>query len=274
MGDRKKNQADNPSGNYKLSRLNATRHGILSQHTLLPWEPQEEYGDLHLSLRQEYAPMGITEEHLVEEIAGIIWRKRRLRLAETSVFRKRYSKLVTDSSSLVAESGLLGKERLRIPIPEGSPWPEEHWVEPILSMNPEETPRLLKSCLEDIKFINRALEILKAKSPDAYRLASEAMGADRLAPWKMVMADKSVKPSAEDLQGYLEGLLDVHRKRFVVLSNLSMIMEQAHGESHDPENLDKLSRYEVFLDRKLERILSMLLKLQALRREKEERVIE
>jgi hypothetical protein len=45
-----------------------------------------------------------------------------------------------------------------------------------------------------------------------------------------------------------------------------LIREQAFGESLDPHRLDKLARYEVHLDRKLERILAMLLKLQDLRR--------
>ena len=43
-------------------------------------------------------------------------------------------------------------------------------------------------------------------------------------------------------------------------------MAQAQGEAVDTDKLDKLTRYEVFLDRKLEHILTMLLKLQALRR--------
>src|SRR5262249_20409875 len=36
----------------------------------------------------EYVPQGPTEEHLVEEIAGIMWRKRRLRLAEAAAHRR------------------------------------------------------------------------------------------------------------------------------------------------------------------------------------------
>ncbi len=44
-------------------------------------------------------------------------------------------------------------------------------------------------------------------------------------------------------------------------------MAQAQGESLDIARLENLSRYEIFLDRKLERTLSMLLKLQALRQE-------
>jgi len=58
-------------------------------------------------------------------------------------------------------------------------------------------------------------------------------------------------------------------KQVALLANHSSIMAQAHGESLDPERLDKHSRYEVFLDRKLERTLAMLLKLQALRWERE-----
>jgi hypothetical protein len=42
-------------------------------------------------------------------------------------------------------------------------------------------------------------------------------------------------------------------------------MEQAFGESHDPDKLERLSRYEVHLDRKLERTLAMLLRLKELR---------
>src|SRR5437016_13415581 len=36
----------------------------------------------------EHGPQGPTEEHLVEEIAGILWRKRRLRLAEAAAHRR------------------------------------------------------------------------------------------------------------------------------------------------------------------------------------------
>ena len=50
------------------------------------------------------------------------------------------------------------------------------------------------------------------------------------------------------------------------LENRNLIRAQAFGEALDPDRLDRLARYEVHLDRKLERILGMLLKLQDLRR--------
>ena len=74
-------------GGYAVSRLNALRHVVLSAHTVLPWEDKAEYETLLNALVGEYAPHGPTEEHLVEEIAGVIWRKRRLRLAEAASYR-------------------------------------------------------------------------------------------------------------------------------------------------------------------------------------------
>ena len=40
------------------------------------------------ALVAEHAPEGLTEEHLVEELTGILWRKRRLRLAEAALCRR------------------------------------------------------------------------------------------------------------------------------------------------------------------------------------------
>jgi hypothetical protein len=54
--------------------------------------------------------------------------------------------------------------------------------------------------------------------------------------------------------------------RRMELSNRPLICEQALGEALDPAKLEKLRRYEVHLDRKLERMLSMLLRLKELRR--------
>ncbi len=53
------------------------------------------------------------------------------------------------------------------------------------------------------------------------------------------------------------------RKREIALRPL--IREQAFGEALDPDKLERLGRYEVHLDRKLERTLSMLLRLKDLK---------
>jgi hypothetical protein len=74
-------------GGTEITRFNALRHGVLSRYTVLPWEDAAEYRDLVASLVAEHAPHGPTEEHMVEELAGILWRKRRLRLAEAAAHR-------------------------------------------------------------------------------------------------------------------------------------------------------------------------------------------
>jgi hypothetical protein len=46
------------------------------------------------------------------------------------------------------------------------------------------------------------------------------------------------------------------------LANRPIIREQAFGQSLDPDKLERLSRYEVHLDRKVERTLAMMLRLK------------
>jgi hypothetical protein len=76
-----------PAG-MQSTRFNALRHGVLSRYTVLPWEDADEYGALVASLVAEHRPQGPTEEHLVEELAGVLWRKRRLRFAEAAAHRR------------------------------------------------------------------------------------------------------------------------------------------------------------------------------------------
>jgi hypothetical protein len=61
---------------------------VLSRYTVLPWEVAAEYHALVATLVAEHVPQGPTEEHLVEELAGIVWRKRRLRLADAAAHRR------------------------------------------------------------------------------------------------------------------------------------------------------------------------------------------
>jgi hypothetical protein len=70
-------------------------------------------------------------------------------------------------------------------------------------------------------------------------------------------------PDGESLRRFIEQkvlpCLETRRKE---LSNRPLIREQAFGESLDPDKLERLARYEVHLDRKLERSLAMLFRLK------------
>jgi hypothetical protein len=94
------------SGNYEAARFNALRHGVLSQYTVLPWEDAAEYRVLLEALVAEHSPKGPTEEHLVEELAGIIWRKRRLRLGESAAYHRALKRAV-DAYQETAKAALI-----------------------------------------------------------------------------------------------------------------------------------------------------------------------
>jgi ABC transporter substrate binding protein len=78
--------------------------------------------------------------------------------------------------------------------------------------------------------------------------------------------DDNQEPATADVDGlrrFLEGdVLPWFETRKKELANRPLIREQAFGESLDPDKLERLGRYEVHLDRKLERMLAMLLRLK------------
>ena len=67
-------------------RLNALKHGLLSQETLLPGEDEEALRELGERLRDELQPVGELENLLVDRIVAAYWRLRRLGRVEAGIF--------------------------------------------------------------------------------------------------------------------------------------------------------------------------------------------
>ena len=151
-------------GSYGTTRFNALRHGVLSRYTVLPWEDEAEYQSLLAALVAEHAPEGPTEEHLVEELAGIIWRKRRARIAEASVFRQklRHKAIDYNSPEHIAGAALLpltGATEAKVSIPRA------------ISATAAETARDLRETKRGQGMTQRALNILEAGGAGAYERA-------------------------------------------------------------------------------------------------------
>jgi hypothetical protein len=66
------------------SKRNAIKHGIFSQVALLKGESRAQFDALLNGLRDSLQPEGALEETLVEKIALLVWRQRRLIIAETA----------------------------------------------------------------------------------------------------------------------------------------------------------------------------------------------
>ncbi|HKF96296.1 MAG TPA: hypothetical protein VKB96_17225, partial [Gammaproteobacteria bacterium] len=96
---------------YEATRFNALKHGVLSHDTVLPWECEREYCTLLTALVSEHQPQGPTEEDLVEELAGIIWRKRRLRLAEAAAHRRGLNSIASRRDTVAAALSHLSADK-------------------------------------------------------------------------------------------------------------------------------------------------------------------
>ena len=123
----------------------------------------------------------------------------------------------------------------------------------------------------------KAVAILDAGKPKAYEHAVAALLADTREGWEDVLScdpedfdegEELFTSDADGLRRFIEGdLRPCYVQRRKELEYRPLIRAQAFGQSLDPDKLSRLARYEVHLDRKLERTLAMLLRLQDLRRE-------
>ena len=252
-------------GNYEVTRFNALQHGVLSKHTVLPWEDGGEYQTLLEALVEEHKPQGPTEEHLVEELAGIFWRKRRLRLGEAAAHH-RALKRAADPFGETAKAAVIHLS---------SEVKDQSISDAIISAE-EQTAEDRADLERDQAMTEKALCLLDKPSAPAYSRALAELREDTRDWWETQLSwrpddyDEDQTPysaDAESLKRFLQDeVLRWYEKRRQELEYRPLIREQAFGEAVDPDRLERLARYEVHLDRKLERMLAMLLKLQDLRR--------
>ena len=253
-----------PNGGYEGSRFNAVRHGVLSELTVLPWEDEAEYAKLLEALVEEYRPRGPTEDHLVEEIAGVIWRKRRLRLAEAGSYWKNVDR-ATDFFS------------------DSSDEPRVALTLDALLTTPAGTATDIAEGQNRLAAASRARDILQAGKAGAYKAAIAELDERTKVHWQEQIApeleyldengdddeDEPVKHYTADAAGLLGFLLcSVLPDCLTQLGSLGirpLIRAQVLGETLDFQRLEPISRYEVHLDRKFERAVSMLLRLRELR---------
>jgi hypothetical protein len=248
----------------ELTRFNALRHGVLSRYTVLPWEDADEYRALVAALAAEHAPQGPTEEHLVEELAGVLWRKRRLRLAEAAAHRRGLEHTFD-----------IHQETAKVALAHLSDTDDSFDIGYAIRVTQKDAEYELKDLDDDEAVTLRALDILGSRRNDAYEAALAELREDtqgwwahtlKLKPDELEEDEEPFTADAGGLRRFLEDkLLPWFDNRRTEIANRPLLREQAFGESLDPDKPERLGRYEVHLDRKLERMLSMLLRLKDLR---------
>jgi hypothetical protein len=256
---------------YAVTRFNAVRHGVLSKHTVLPWEDEAEYEVLLTALVDEHKPKGPTEEHLVEELAGAIWRKRRLRIGEKAAHAR-----ALERTTNPLEFARTSRAALVLVTSEFSGQVKAEAV----SATDEQSAASKQTLEDDEARAHQALKVLERNTQNAYEEAIELLSDEERSIWQQSTDGFSIlgmQPDAESYSDTPEGLgefilnetLRRCRDRRFELENRSLVREQSFGEAVSAAELDGLARYEVHLDRKFEKTLSMLLRLQQMRKQAE-----
>jgi len=245
------------TGNYEGVRFNALKHGILSRLVVLPHEDGTEFAALQAALIEEHRPAGMTELHLVEELAALMWRKRRVLLAEGARINAGLRSTIDSPKMLLAaaapfERGLASED---VDLPD------------LLTSSPEEADAHRREAEIDLARTRKASAILRRGGPQAFEKARRALASDSRDWWEENLQEGEYPESAEGLAEFIQVQLDPLCWRMVQEArHTPEIKAQALGEGLQAHRLEKLNRYETHLDRKFERTLAMLLKLKDLRR--------
>ncbi len=251
------------STGYQAVRFNAVKHGILSRSTVLPHEDAREFADLLAALVDEHRPAGATEMHLIEDLAGIMWRKRRVLLAERAHINR----------DLLSVANARHDSEYASPSPVMAAVPFERGLSKrgtdlrdLMSMSADDIAECQRDTRYDLAACEKAAAILHKGGSNAYDKALRAFRPDTRDWWQEHVDDEEYPATAEGLADF------INRQLFPVCIELERearhheaIKLQAIGEGLQVQRLEKLTRYETHLDRKFERTLAMLVKLKELR---------
>jgi hypothetical protein len=194
----------------------------------------------------------------------VIWRKRRLRMAEAAAYRE---ELRSDAASSYEPDNIAGAALL--------PFTGKHKCKAdtarAIAAAPADTARDLREVKRDQGMTQRAWNILQAGGADAYERALAALWDDTRAAWAECLAEPPdrfhiYKPTAEALHGWIDrNWMEWYEQPIAELQHRDAIRDQALGVAYGTRDLDTPARYEVHLDRKLERMSAMLVRLRELR---------
>jgi hypothetical protein len=244
------------SGNYEPVRFNAMKHGILSKLTVLAHEDHAEFDDLLAALVEEHRPTGMTERHLIEELATIIWRKRRVLLAEGAKINEGLKSAVSNAASVIKSAA---------PFQRGIGG-ENADLREFMDGTPEEIAERQREAALDLAATQKAAAILRKGGSNAYEKARRALVQESRNWWDDHVDEESYPATAEGLAQFIRETLEPICHRIVKEAEYTpAIRAQTVGEGLRANLLEKLNRYEVHLDRKFERTLAMILKLKELR---------
>ena len=81
----KKSTGPRSEGGKARSRLNSRKHGLTATTLIIVGEHSDDFDQLRAELMDEHDPQSALEAELVERLAGILWRLRRVPFFEAAI---------------------------------------------------------------------------------------------------------------------------------------------------------------------------------------------
>jgi hypothetical protein len=267
------------------SKLNSVKYGIFSNVLLLGSESREEFDELVSGLRDDYQPVGKLEETLVDHLTVTFWRLRRLLTAEVAeiarsmpaasfqdddltrlaVLRRMFnfgqgmfSSAFINRSVPDLTSAISTMNRLRDTIErEGLSWQRDReMLEDVFGKSNEPQPGDAEEQTET------------AAGPSGSGSSKSLISRYREAAESNYEDDESAAQAAEaivsDIDTFLENAHEVCR-HWIEQDEIDRVRQRDAALIPKPEVAEKLLRYQIMLDRSVERTLTQLERLQRMR---------
>ena len=261
----------------KKSRHNALKHGIFSKAALLKNELRQEFESLWNGLRDDLQPEGMLEEILVDKLATLVWRYRRLISAEAAEIHTGTAFLEWDEEQRHQKEAqeTIDSDVLSV------------GGEVVGLMNRIENPHILTGCLNLLEELKNHIETSGLDSESDKEILTKLYG--NWDHWTKTLFDTyqvwSDTADCSEKERKQHGYASIEQCRRTVLAELrreigrlnqykkaraSIESERTRLESlrrNVPEcpQLDRLLRYEANLDRVFDRTLTQLERLQRMR---------
>jgi hypothetical protein len=297
MSDAGKKDSNSPSGNGNrtrpslggpstdegkaIAKFNATKHGIFSTVVVLKWETRASFDSLLDGLMRDCQPQGRLEEILVEKLAMILWRHRRLLISEGGEISKTHRFLIwekaTSLQDAVTKNADSSKSKQETPSSKGLFWDVSNL-------------KMLDRCLELLSRLRDSIETDGFEPEYDERILKEIYGSNKIPHEGGTLADsyknwcdqaieaedptiKHMGPSEETCRKSMLSEFDLEvvrlkqiRDQYAAIETERNSLELLRSRIPEGPQLERLLRYEASLERSFDRTLAQLERLQRIRR--------
>lgn len=264
-----------PQGKER-SKHNALTHGIFSKVALLKGESKAEFDSLLDGLRADYQPEGTLEEVLVEKLATLFWRHRRLIVAEVAEIQSKVEFLEWDQQNRQFEEA----ERIES---------RRTYESDCTLIRKIENPDVLERCLVLLLKLREGIAKEGFDEERDVEVVEEIYGSSEVSRFHETLYNdyfawlRTAQASDEERQSEGSATPEESKECFIAAIDAEISRLKRYKKEHaaieisraklealrrnvpDSAVLDRLLRYEASLERSFDRTLKQLERLQRMR---------